>query len=109
VARHIFQACPVWIYTQSNYMSIISSWGDRVHAWQAKSNPELYLILCWCKTNTLIYTIWQLTLPESTSLWLWSLVCMHLTSVKGHVSITKTRLYSQGDVLSGSVYCCDKL
>jgi hypothetical protein len=25
VARHIFQACPVWIYTQSNYMSIISS------------------------------------------------------------------------------------
>jgi hypothetical protein len=23
VARHIFQACPVWIYTQSNITSII--------------------------------------------------------------------------------------
>ena len=25
VARHIFQACPVWIYTQSNITSIILS------------------------------------------------------------------------------------
>jgi hypothetical protein len=24
VARHIFQACPVWIYTQSNITNIIS-------------------------------------------------------------------------------------
>jgi hypothetical protein len=23
VARHIFQACPVWIYTQSNITSIL--------------------------------------------------------------------------------------
>jgi hypothetical protein len=23
VARHIFQACPVWIYTQSNITNII--------------------------------------------------------------------------------------
>jgi hypothetical protein len=23
VARHIFQACPVWIYTQSNITSMI--------------------------------------------------------------------------------------
>jgi hypothetical protein len=25
VARHIFQACPVWIYTQSNITNIIST------------------------------------------------------------------------------------
>jgi hypothetical protein len=25
VARHIFQACPVWIYTQSNITNIIYS------------------------------------------------------------------------------------
>ena len=29
---------------------------------------------------------------------------LYVTSVKGRVSITKTRLYSQGDGLSGSVY-----
>jgi hypothetical protein len=28
VVRHIFQACPVWIYTQSNITSIIFT---RVH------------------------------------------------------------------------------
>jgi hypothetical protein len=26
VARHIFQACPVWIYTQSNITSILFNW-----------------------------------------------------------------------------------
>jgi hypothetical protein len=26
VARHIFQACPMWIYTQSNITSIIFTW-----------------------------------------------------------------------------------
>jgi hypothetical protein len=26
VARHIFQACPVWIYTQSNITNIIFTW-----------------------------------------------------------------------------------
>jgi hypothetical protein len=26
VVRHIFQACPVWIYTQSNITSIISNY-----------------------------------------------------------------------------------
>jgi hypothetical protein len=25
MVRHIFQACPVWIYTQSNITSIITS------------------------------------------------------------------------------------
>jgi hypothetical protein len=30
VARHIFQACPVWIYTQSNITQAEKkSWGDR--------------------------------------------------------------------------------
>ena len=43
-------------------------------------------------------------LPERTSLWLQSLVFVYLTSVKGRISITKTRLYSQSDVLSGSMY-----
>jgi hypothetical protein len=27
VVRHIFQACPVWIYTQSNITSIIYIYG----------------------------------------------------------------------------------
>ena len=31
VARHIFQACPVWIYTQSNITSIIFTRVVRVH------------------------------------------------------------------------------
>jgi hypothetical protein len=26
VVRHIFQACPVWIYTQSNITNIIFTW-----------------------------------------------------------------------------------
>jgi hypothetical protein len=26
VVRYIFQACPVWIYTQSNIISIIFTW-----------------------------------------------------------------------------------
>jgi hypothetical protein len=26
VARHIFQTCPVWIYTQSNITSILFTW-----------------------------------------------------------------------------------
>jgi hypothetical protein len=26
VGRHIFQACPVWIYTQSNITSILFTW-----------------------------------------------------------------------------------
>jgi hypothetical protein len=26
MARHIFQACPVWIYTQSNITSILFTW-----------------------------------------------------------------------------------
>jgi hypothetical protein len=26
VGRHVFQACPVWIYTQSNITSIIFTW-----------------------------------------------------------------------------------
>jgi hypothetical protein len=28
VDRHIFQACPVWIYTQSNITSIIYVYGQ---------------------------------------------------------------------------------
>jgi hypothetical protein len=34
VVRHIFQACPVWIYTQSNITSIVSS-----HAYQRRIIP----------------------------------------------------------------------
>ena len=35
VARHIFQACPVWIYTQSNITNIIFTW---VHNTKTKKN-----------------------------------------------------------------------
>jgi hypothetical protein len=42
--------------------------------------------------------------PESMLLWLYSLVFVHVTSVKAHVSIMKKRLYSQSDVVSRSVY-----
>jgi hypothetical protein len=32
VARHIFQACPVWIYTQSNIRGrlLVQSWSPRL-------------------------------------------------------------------------------
>jgi hypothetical protein len=31
VARHIFQACPVWIYTQSNITNIMTSIANWSH------------------------------------------------------------------------------
>jgi hypothetical protein len=37
VARHIFQAYPVWIYTQSNITSIIFTW---VHHTNTEKNPS---------------------------------------------------------------------
>ena len=46
----------------------------------------------------------QYTLPESTSLWLQSLVFVIATWPLTDVRYTKTRLYSQSDVLSGRVY-----
>jgi hypothetical protein len=36
VARHIFQACPVWIYTQSNITVIISI----IQLFQLRLSPE---------------------------------------------------------------------
>jgi hypothetical protein len=41
VARHIFQACPVWIYTQSNITNIIFTW---VHNTNTEKNHQLLLI-----------------------------------------------------------------
>jgi hypothetical protein len=42
MVRHIFQACPVWIYTQSNITSIIFTW---VHY----TNTEKSLNLCYIR------------------------------------------------------------
>ena len=39
VVRHIFQACPVWIYTQSNITSIID-------------NQQKYLIYCFTTSHS---------------------------------------------------------
>jgi hypothetical protein len=39
VARHIFQACPVWIYTQSNITSIIFT---RVHYTNTEESWTIY-------------------------------------------------------------------
>jgi hypothetical protein len=37
VARHIFQACPVWIYTQSNITNIIFTWVHNINNTEKKS------------------------------------------------------------------------
>jgi hypothetical protein len=41
VDRHIFQACPVWIYTQSNITSIIFTW---VHYTNAEKIMNIYIV-----------------------------------------------------------------
>jgi hypothetical protein len=38
VVRHIFQACPVWIYTQSNITNIIFTW---VHNTNTKKSCDI--------------------------------------------------------------------
>jgi hypothetical protein len=49
VARHIFQACPVWIYTQSNITSILFTW---VHYTKtANSHRHSYQYHFWCQTS----------------------------------------------------------
>jgi hypothetical protein len=40
VARHIFQACPVWIYTQSNITQAIFN-AIAVDRFQGNSRPEI--------------------------------------------------------------------
>jgi putative exporter of polyketide antibiotics len=39
VARHIFQACPVWIYTQSN-ITVITSIISIIQLFQLRLSPE---------------------------------------------------------------------
>ena len=47
VAIHIFQACPVWIYTQSrNITSIIFTWG-----WVHYTNTEKKSIVCFVRKS----------------------------------------------------------
>jgi hypothetical protein len=50
VVRHIFQACPVWIYTQGNITSIIFIW---VHY----TNTEKIMIirLHWYRRNYILF------------------------------------------------------
>jgi hypothetical protein len=42
VARHIFQACPVWISTQSNITSILFTW---VHYTKTANIKNLFIYL----------------------------------------------------------------
>jgi hypothetical protein len=44
VVRHIFQACPVWIYTQSNITSIIFTW---VHYTNTEKSWFDVKFSCW--------------------------------------------------------------
>jgi hypothetical protein len=45
VARHIWQACPVWIYTQSNITSIIFTchWSEWVQYTNTEKNSKIAL------------------------------------------------------------------
>jgi hypothetical protein len=48
VVRHSFQACPVWIYTQSNITSIIFTWVHYTNtekSWRLDILPTLILTL----------------------------------------------------------------
>jgi hypothetical protein len=40
VVRHIFQACPVWIYTQSNITSIIFTWVHYTNTEKKNHEPK---------------------------------------------------------------------
>jgi hypothetical protein len=57
VVRHIFQACPVWIYTQSNITSIISTRLLQVVIKQLVPN----LLTTWDKQSehNLLTACWQ--------------------------------------------------
>jgi hypothetical protein len=50
VVRHIFQACPVWIYTQSNITSIIFTW---VHYTNTEKSCSKLLTSRWQRVNKL--------------------------------------------------------
>jgi hypothetical protein len=53
-ARHIFQACPVWIYTQSNITNIIFTWAHVTPTPTAKKSWHFKvenISLLWCATN----------------------------------------------------------
>jgi hypothetical protein len=45
VVRHIFQACPVWIYTQSNISSIIFTWVHYTNTEEIITNTQYITII----------------------------------------------------------------
>jgi hypothetical protein len=52
VDRHIFQACPVWICTQSNITSIIFTWvhqhrKNHVYVWWKNYTIGYYYVFSW--------------------------------------------------------------
>jgi hypothetical protein len=69
VARHIFQACPVWIYTQSNITSIIKNMCFPREIWM-KSHIKVIML------NYIFYCIifikkwWVYRFVEKVIVWL---------------------------------------
>jgi hypothetical protein len=45
VARHILQACPVWIYTQSNITNIIFTWVHNTNTEKIYNNCDYFVYL----------------------------------------------------------------
>jgi hypothetical protein len=61
VARHIFQACPVWIYTQSNITTILFPWGHY-------TNTEIYFHIQGLFPQQLIPLLRKLCKNKATGL-----------------------------------------
>jgi hypothetical protein len=62
VVRHIFQACPVWIYTQSNITSIIFTW---VHCTNTEKSWMLQVVPTTCYRSAIqqfVNKLWVTTL-----------------------------------------------
>jgi hypothetical protein len=51
VARHIFQACPVWIYTQSNITQVIT----QVSYSPEYITPTEQIFVIYCRILRMIY------------------------------------------------------
>ena len=78
VARHIFQACPVWIYTQRNITSIIFTWvhytntanimykSVKTRGLILKTYLSITFFVCWCYVLRWIWCLWCYSVCAST-------------------------------------------
>jgi hypothetical protein len=75
LVRHIFQACPVWIHTQSNITNIIFTW---VHCTNRTKSPKsLNYDLCWIIYHTYylyLYLYLYRSFSKTLDICQWSLI-----------------------------------